>query len=155
MFDIADVQRRINKVTKLTYAQAIFMVGTGQGAIIDAIRAGANLPGQQTRSNVKAKIDALLLFFQGQAAGGKADQLIGGANLLEAKKWTVQAFIEANAVGEGAKYAEQIRAMFLSDLAESAGEVAGKVAGVASVGLILAGAVGLLLLFAYLGSKRP
>lgn len=93
--DIAAKQREMNALNPVTVAAALNLLRGGQD-VINAARSHSNLPGGTARDNVYWKLqwheNELKKFADKNAV------YPSGADL---KRWVMQAFIEANAVGEG------------------------------------------------------
>jgi hypothetical protein len=109
LFDIQAEQKQMNALKPVTVRVAHALLAGGQTAINGAIAAAkqpfykADLPGATARDNVMWKLkwhEATLA-----PLTGDPNRLYSAGEDL--KKWTMQAFIEANAVQEGAAYLEQ------------------------------------------------
>jgi hypothetical protein len=110
MFDIAQAQNNMDDLKPVTVEIAKLLLRGGQEAIDGAIKGAKqpwykpDLPGDKRRDNVMWKLrwhaDTL-----GRLAGSMPHTTyVSGDDL---KKWVMAAYIEANAVEEGAAYVEQ------------------------------------------------
>ncbi len=107
MFDIGNAQRNMNDLKPVTIEIARILLRGGQDAINGAINGAkqpwykSDLPGETSRKEVAGKLqwhaDNLTKF----SASSPTMVYPSGDDL---KKWVMQAYIEANAVEEGAAY---------------------------------------------------
>ena len=109
MIDIADAQRKMNALKPVTVRVAKALLRGGQEAIEGALKGAkrpfyqADLPGGTARDNVKWKLKWHADHIAPVA--GDPNRLYDAGDDL--KKWTMQAFVEANAVEEGAAYLDE------------------------------------------------
>jgi hypothetical protein len=108
MFDIADAQRNMNDLkAPLPVAVAQALLKGGQAAISGAL-AGAkqpwyksDLPGDTSRKTVQGHLQ----WHADKLASTKGDPLTTNYDpVSDLEQWTMRAFVEANAVEEGAAY---------------------------------------------------
>lgn len=139
-FDVQDSQRKFNAIKQMTYGMARTILKGGQDAINGAIAAaakkphlasyfllpvavaeitaametGTTLPRGTARKNVWWK----LKWHEDQIAKSTSDSdLYPYADDL--KKWVQEAFIESNAVSDGAQYADQVYSKMWDDVADN------------------------------------
>lgn len=108
-FDIAAKQRQMNTLKQVTVSIARAMVKNAQRVVMDTLRNAEGsvfqraLPGittlKKTQGHLQWHADMLAAFADPTAMYPHADDL---------KKWTMQAFIDANAVEEGRGAQEQV-----------------------------------------------
>lgn len=116
--DIGSKTKELNALKPVTISVARIMLRGGQAAINSAINIGntKKLPGSTSRENVKWKLD----WHSRDDGGGLAKSLDPNAIYAYAddlKKWVIQAFIEDNAVEEGAVFLDQAWSKMWSDMA--------------------------------------
>ncbi len=102
MFDMGPLARQMSTLRAPTVAIARALLKQGQATINEARTRGANLPNQAGRDECFWKLD----YYQKDLAK-QTDPTAPYSQSDDLKKWVLQAFIEANAVEEGATYAQQ------------------------------------------------
>lgn len=108
MFDLNTVQRNMNALAPVTVEIARILLRTGQSTITQAIEGAkqpwykSDLPGATARGNVR---DHLAWHATNLASiRGVNEQTTAYAAGDDLKKWVTEAFVEANAVEEGAAW---------------------------------------------------
>lgn len=126
MIDIGSAQLKMNGLKPVTVRIAQLLLKGGQDAINGAI-AGArqpwykkNLPGETARQEVFWKLDWHKNAIA-QASGGSPNAIYQPGDDL--KKWAMQAFIEANAVEEGAAYLDAVWVQMWKDIGQALAEL--------------------------------
>lgn len=109
MFDIGNAQRNMNDLKPVTIEIARILLQGGQDAINGAVSGAkqpwykSDLPGDTNRKEVAGKLQWHASNLAKFSSSSPAMVYPSGDDL---KKWTMAAYIEANAVEEGAAYLE-------------------------------------------------
>ena len=107
-YDLAQYTRQMNSLDRVTVAIARALLKSGQVVIDGALAAGKGglfsreLPGQATRQTAKGH-----LAWHAERLAKAPDPTAPYDAAADLKKWVLQAYIEANAVGEGRAVQEQ------------------------------------------------
>jgi len=131
MFDIATQQRQMNGVKPVTLGIARAMLKYGQAVIAHAIVAAdlTGLPGGTARKNCQAHLQWHEDTLSKQTGDLNSTIYASGDDL---KKWVMQAFIEENAVEEGAAYLDDAWNKMWSEIADGLAKIPAQIAKAAA-----------------------
>lgn len=124
MFDIGAAQLKMNTLKPVTVGAAKALIHGGQQVISVAqeMSRASDLPD----TNTLATTAGHLHWHQQKLAGLKDDKAIYDS-ADDAKKWTMQAFIESNAVEEGAAYLDEAWSQMWTEIGQNLASVPSKV----------------------------
>lgn len=136
MFDIAVRQREMNGIKIVPVRIGRVLLKSGQEVInrARAVAGAKGLPGGKARDNVYYHLQ----WHQNALANASGPDAIYGSG-DDLKKWVMQAFIEANAVEEGAAHIDAAWSQMWADIAQAMSELpvtVAKAVGKAGGGLI-------------------